>query len=150
MAVGNARFATQLLLLSVPGAKCCATLMCEGGSDVLMATRKKAACTASTHETQAPGQRRSWWKPLTAMVVLAALVVLGYSVYLGKTVRVKFDGQRWGRTGADLRGHSICMGAAISAAQLKAELRFLGYREVIRSPARRNGHRVASVSPSHP
>ena len=117
--------------------------------NVPMATRKRKQPARRRRTTRKRRATRcSWWKPLTAMVVLAALVVLGYSVYLGKTVRVKFDGQRWAAPAQIFaRPLDLYAGAAISAAQLKAELRFLGYREVakVSGPAQwaQSGERFA-------
>ena len=142
-------FATQLLRFPYRVRNAAQPLMCEGGSDVLMATRKrKQPARRQRTKRKRQAKRRSWWKPLTAMVVLAALVVLGYSVYLGKTVRVKFDGQRWAAPAQIFaRPLDLYAGAGISAAQLKAELRFLGYREVtkVSGPAQwaQSGERFA-------
>ena len=59
------------------------------------------------------------------------LMLGGYSVYLGKTVRVKFEGKRWAVPAQIYaRPLELYAGANVSAKQLQAELRFLGYREV--------------------
>jgi penicillin-binding protein 1B len=70
--------------------------------------------------------------------VLAILVVGGYSVYLAKTVRVKFEGKRWAVPAQIYaRPLELYQGARMSAEQLQAELRFLGYRKVaaVKGPA---------------
>jgi len=65
------------------------------------------------------------------LLVLLALVAGAYSVYLGKTVRVKFEGKRWAVPAQIYaRPLELYAGAGVSAAQLKAELQFLGYRNV--------------------
>ncbi|MGD8957684.1 MAG: transglycosylase domain-containing protein, partial [Chromatiaceae bacterium] len=74
---------------------------------------------------------RSGWRIALATVLLLGLLVGGYSLYLSKTVRVKFDGKRWAVPAkVYARPLDLYAGAAISPAQLKAELRFIGYREV--------------------
>ncbi len=74
---------------------------------------------------------RSGWRIALAMVLLLGLLVGAYSLYLSKTVRVKFDGKRWAVPAkVYARPLDLYAGAAISPAQLKAELRFIGYREV--------------------
>jgi len=75
--------------------------------------------------------RRSWWKALAGLLVLLVLVIGGYSLYLGKTVRVKFEGKRWAVPAQIYaRPLELYAGASVSGTQLQAELRFLGYREV--------------------
>ncbi|MCB1800437.1 MAG: transglycosylase domain-containing protein, partial [Gammaproteobacteria bacterium] len=70
-------------------------------------------------------------KPLLALTVLALLLVGGYAIHLGKTVRVKFEGKRWAVPAQIYaRPLDLYAGAAVSSDQLKEELRFLGYREV--------------------
>ena len=74
---------------------------------------------------------RWWWKAALAGVVLVALVIGGYTLYLGKTVRVKFEGKRWAVPAQIYaRPLDLYAGAGVSAEQLEAELEFLGYREV--------------------
>ena len=74
---------------------------------------------------------RGWWKLGLGLLVLLGLVVGAYSVYLGKTVRVKFEGKRWAAPARIYaRPLELYAGASASAAQLKAELQFLGYRNV--------------------
>jgi penicillin-binding protein 1B len=74
---------------------------------------------------------RGWWKLGLGLLVLFCLLVGAYSVYLGKTVRVKFEGKRWASPAQIYaRPLDLYAGAGVSAAQLKAELQFLGYRNV--------------------
>ena len=81
---------------------------------------------------RATGSRSgSGWRIALGMVLLLGLLVGGYSLYLSKTVRVKFDGKRWAVPATVYaRPLDLYAGAAISPAQLEAELRFIGYREV--------------------
>jgi penicillin-binding protein 1B len=63
--------------------------------------------------------------------VLLTLVVGAYALHLSKTVRVKFEGKRWAVPAQIYaRPLELFVGAPISADQLEAELRFLGYRHV--------------------
>ncbi|MBT8429446.1 MAG: penicillin-binding protein 1B [Gammaproteobacteria bacterium] len=74
---------------------------------------------------------RGWWKLGLGLLVLFGLLMGAYSVYLGKTVRVKFEGKRWAAPARIYaRPLELYAGASVSAAQLKAELEFLGYRNV--------------------
>ena len=67
---------------------------------------------------------------MTGLLVLALLLLGGYAVYLGKTVRVKFEGKRWAVPAQIYaRPLDLYVGATITPAQLKSELQFLGYRE---------------------
>lgn len=76
---------------------------------------------------------RGWWKLGVGLLVLFGLLLGGYSVYLGKTVRVKFEGKRWAVPAQIYaRPLELYVGANVSATQLKAELQFLGYRNVAR------------------
>jgi penicillin-binding protein 1B len=71
------------------------------------------------------------WKILISLLVLLGMVVGGYGLYLSKTVRVKFEGKRWAIPAQIFaRPLELYAGAHVSPAQLQAELRFLGYREV--------------------
>ena len=95
-------------------------------------TRRKSAGPRKKVVRRRPQKkRRRLWKPLLAIAVLAAIVLGGYTVYLGKTVRVKFEGKRWAVPAQIYaRPLDLYAGAAVTAAQLEAELRFLGYREL--------------------
>jgi len=106
-----------------------------------MATKKKrparrgAARPAKKTRARKASRRRkksrSWWKAGVGLLVLSGLLIGGYSVYLGKTVRVKFEGKRWAVPAQIYaRPLDLYSGANISAEQLKAELQFLGYRKV--------------------
>ena len=55
-------------------------------------TRRKSRRRKSTKRV-ARGWR--WGRLLLSLGLLVALLVGGYAVYLGKTVRVKFEGKRW-------------------------------------------------------
>jgi penicillin-binding protein 1B len=98
---------------------------------------------------QAAARRRSHWaRLLLSALVLLVLLIGGYSLYLGKTVRVKFEGQRWAEPARVFaRPLELYVGAPVSADQLQAELEFLGYRKVraVAGPAQwsRNGNRFA-------
>jgi len=92
--------------------------------------------------------RPHWARLLLSVLVLLILVIGGYSLYLGKTVRVKFEGQRWAEPARVFaRPLELYVGAPVSADQLQAELEFLGYRKVraVGTPAQwsRNGNRFA-------
>ncbi|MCB1772349.1 MAG: penicillin-binding protein 1B [Gammaproteobacteria bacterium] len=92
--------------------------------------------------------RPHWARLLLSSLVLLLLVIVGYSLYLGKTVRVKFDGQRWAEPARVFaRPLELYVGAPVTADQLQAELEFLGYRKVraVDAPAQwsRNGNRFA-------
>jgi penicillin-binding protein 1B len=79
---------------------------------------------------------RSWWKAGLGLLVLSGLLIGAYSVYLGKTIRVKFEGKRWA-VPAQIYARPLDLygGANVTAAQLKAELQFLGYRKVAKVSA---------------
>jgi len=101
------------------------------GVESLMAARKKrrrgGARRARGRRTAGYGR----WKILFSVLTLLVLVVGGYTLYLGKTVRVKFEGKRWALPAQIYaRPLDLYAGANVAAAQLQAELRFLGYREV--------------------
>jgi penicillin-binding protein 1B len=91
-------------------------------------TRRKSRRRKSTKRA-ARGWR--WGRLLLSLGLLVALLVGGYAVYLGKTVRVKFEGKRWAEPAQIYaRPLELFAGAPVSAEQLEAELRFLGYRHV--------------------
>jgi len=92
-------------------------------------TRKKRA-------SRRRNRSRSWWKAVLGLLVLSGLLIGAYSVYLGKTVRVKFEGKRWAVPAQIYaRPLDLYSGANVSAEQLKAELQFLGYRKVAKVSA---------------
>jgi penicillin-binding protein 1B len=102
-----------------------------------MAAKKKATRKGGGRSRTRQPQRRKrtgirwWWKATLAGVVLLALLAGGYTLYLGKTVRVKFEGKRWAEPAQIYaRPLELYAGAGVSAGQLEAELNFLGYREV--------------------
>ncbi len=97
-----------------------------------MAAKKKKASTRRRGKRKTTTKKpRIWWRVLLGLVVFGALVIGGYSVYLSKTVRVKFDGKRWAEPAQIFaRPLDLYVGASVSPAQLKAELQFLGYRAV--------------------
>lgn len=89
---------------------------------------------------------RRIWRYLAAAILLLVLVAAGYGLHLAKTVRVKFEGQRWAEPAQIFaRPLDLYVGAGLSPEQLEAELRFVGYRPVSRvsAPAQwsRNGSR---------
>ena len=105
-------------------------------------TSKKRKTTA--RRKRPPSRRKSrstrsgLWRPLTGLLVLVLLLLGGYAVYLGKTVRVKFEGKRWAVPAQIYaRPLDLYVGATIKPAQLKSELQFLGYleRQQVSAPA---------------
>lgn len=103
------------------------------------ARRGKARPAKKNRTRKASGRRkksRSWWKAGVGLLVLSGLLIGGYSVYLGKTVRVKFEGKRWAVPAQIYaRPLELYSGANVSVEQLKAELQFLGYRKVAKVSA---------------
>ncbi len=96
-----------------------------------MAKKTKRRRGGSRKARKARPASRSGWRLLAGLLVLGALLAGGYTLYLAKTVRVKFEGKRWALPAQIYaRPLELYAGASVSAAQLKAELRFLGYREV--------------------
>lgn len=72
-----------------------------------------------------------WLKWFVGLVLLSMLVVGGYSLYLSQIVRVKFEGKRWAIPArVYARPLELYVGAPLSVAHLKSELRALGYRKV--------------------
>lgn len=68
---------------------------------------------------------------LLAGLVLVALLLGGYSLYLGKSVRVAFEGKRWSVPARIYaRPLELYVGAPLQSAQLAYELGILGYRKV--------------------
>ncbi|HDS1212539.1 penicillin-binding protein 1B [Shewanella algae] len=102
-------------------------------------TTKKSTTKKSTRKTnskskpaqQSPGLwRRLWsitWK--LALILVAALTI--YCIYLDQIIARKFEGQKW-HLPAQVFSRSMALypGAAVSHAQLMAELKLLGYRKV--------------------
>jgi len=63
--------------------------------------------------------------------VLSTLLLGGYAAYLSKTVRVKFEGQRWALPArVYARPLELYAGSTVNRAQLVFELEQLGYRKV--------------------
>lgn len=97
----------------------------------MVAKKKKSTGRRRTKRKTSAKKPRIWWRVLLGVFVFCALVIGGYSVYLSKTVRVKFDGKRWAEPAQIFaRPLDLYVGASVSSAQLKAELQFLGYRAV--------------------
>jgi penicillin-binding protein 1B len=72
-----------------------------------------------------------WMKWFVGLVLLAMLVVGGYSLYLSQIVRVKFEGKRWAIPArVYARPLELYVGSNLTVARLKAELQALGYRKV--------------------
>ncbi len=72
-----------------------------------------------------------WLKWFVGLMLLAMLVVGGYSLYLSQIVRVKFEGKRWAVPArVYARPLELYTGANLTAARLQAELQALGYRKV--------------------
>lgn len=72
-----------------------------------------------------------WLKWFVGLVLLAMLVVGGYSLYLSQVVRVKFEGKRWAIPArVYARPLELYVGANLTSVQLQTELRALGYRKV--------------------
>lgn len=70
-----------------------------------------------------------WFKPLLALTVLMVIGLGGYSVYLSKTVRVKFEGQRWALPArVYARPLEVYAGSLVNRDQIVYELQALGYR----------------------
>jgi penicillin-binding protein 1B len=74
---------------------------------------------------------RGWWKAGLGLLVLLGLLLGGYTLYLGKTVRVKFEGKRWAVPAQIYaRPLDLYAGANVTPEQFQNELQFLGYRQV--------------------
>ncbi|WP_456417074.1 penicillin-binding protein 1B [Thiolapillus sp.] len=72
-----------------------------------------------------------WLKWFVGLVLLAMLVVGGYSLYLSQVVRIKFEGKRWAVPArVYARPLELYTGANLTPARLQAELQALGYRKV--------------------
>ncbi len=96
-----------------------------------MVARKKKARSRRASPRRKTVHRGRWLRLFAALMVLFLVVLGGYAVYLGKTVRVKFEGKRWAVPAQIYaRPLELYVGAAVSADQLATELRFLGYRQV--------------------
>ena len=93
--------------------------------------RRRGGSRKSRKARKARPASTSGWRLLAGLLVLGAMLAGGYTLYLAKTVRVKFEGKRWALPAqVYARPLELYAGANVSAAQLEAELRFLGYREV--------------------
>ncbi len=72
-----------------------------------------------------------WLKWFVGLVLLAMLVVGGYSLYLSQIVRIKFEGKRWAVPArVYARPLELYAGANLTPTRLQAELQALGYRKV--------------------
>jgi len=90
--------------------------------------RKKSSRRRRRRSTRAKGR---WWRWLLVLGVLVTLVGGGYAVYLSKTVRVKFEGQRWALPArVYARPLELYAGGNVTREQLIFELSELGYRKV--------------------
>lgn len=77
------------------------------------------------------GSRYAWIKWLSGAALLVVLLIGGYSLYLSKSVRVKFDGKRWAIPAqVYARPLELYVGAEITANAFSEELQRLGYRKV--------------------
>ena len=71
------------------------------------------------------------WRFAVAGLVLVALLLGGYTLYLGQSVRVAFEGKRWSVPArVYARPLELYSGAPLRVKQLAYELRILGYRKV--------------------
>jgi penicillin-binding protein 1B len=96
-----------------------------------MANKKSRRKSRRKTSRKRPSGGVRWWRWGVTAFVLLALVVTGYSLYLSKTVRVKFEGKRWAVPAQIYaRPLELFVGASVDPEQLEAELRFLGYRHV--------------------
>jgi len=76
-------------------------------------------------------RRRGLWRGLAAGLVLLILMLGGYSLYLGQSVRVAFEGKRWAVPArVYARPLELYEGAPMTDQQLAYELKILGYRQV--------------------
>lgn len=92
-----------------------------------MIKRKKS----SSRRRKKTGKRgfSRWLKPLLALMVLMVIGLGGYGVYLSKTVRVKFEGQRWALPArVYARPLEVYTGSLVNRDQIVYELQALGYR----------------------
>ncbi len=96
-----------------------------------MATKKKRNRATRKKTTKQTSRRFGWIRYVLVLVVALGLLLGGYTLYLSKTVRVKFEGKRWALPAQIYaRPLELFVGAPVSAEQLEAELAFLGYRHV--------------------
>jgi len=96
-----------------------------------MATRKRSRrSTRKVSPKRRPRPARPWLKWLASTLLLAALLIGGYSLHLAQTVRVKFEGKRWAVPArVYARPLELYEGASLTPARLEAELDLLGYRK---------------------
>ena len=91
-------------------------------------TAKKARRASTRHSKRQPLRLGRW---LFAGLVLLALLLGAYSVYLGQSVRVAFEGKRWSVPArVYARPLELYVGSPLSTQQLAYELQILGYRKV--------------------
>ena len=105
----------------------------RGGAKV--SKRQKSSKRRSSPGRRGPkvagGGRGRLWRTLIAGGVLLALLLGAYSLYLGQSVRVAFEGKRWAVPArVYARPLELYEGAPMSAQQLAYELQILGYRKV--------------------
>jgi len=94
--------------------------------------RKKAGKRASRSRRK-PGTRKGFgfWRGIAAVSVVLALLLGGYALYLGQSVRVAFEGKRWSIPArVYARPLELYEGAPMTQQQLAYELQILGYRKV--------------------
>jgi penicillin-binding protein 1B len=97
--------------------------------------RRSAARNARKRKPQ-QRRKRHVGRWLLGGLVLCALLLGGYSTYLGQTVRVAFEGKRWSIPArVYARPLELYVGAPVSTQQLAYELEILGYRKVARPAA---------------
>ena len=78
-------------------------------------------------------KRRSWRRPAVALLVIAAVCLAAWTVYLDRTVTQQFEGRRW-TLPAQVYAEPVELyaGRRLSADELEYELRRLGYGRVER------------------
>lgn len=99
------------------------------------ASKKKASSKGRSKAGSGRRQKSSVRKPILrsvfALLVILGLGLGGYSLYLGKQVRVAFEGKRWAVPArVYARPLELYEGALLSPQQLEWELGLLGYRQV--------------------
>jgi penicillin-binding protein 1B len=98
-----------------------------------MTRRNKRRRTSRAKRTARSVPSRTWYWlrwPIT-LLLLVALSLGGYSLFLAQEVRVKFEGKRWAVPArVYARPLELYVGASLTADQLVNELAALGYRRV--------------------
>jgi penicillin-binding protein 1B len=90
--------------------------------------KRKTSRSKRRRKTRRSGMVR-WGKLLLALGVLAIVIIGAYGVYLSKTVRVKFEGQRWALPArVYARPLELYSGSKVNREQLVYELETLGYQ----------------------